>query len=106
MAVQLQRPRVAVACLLLYYLSSGRSIPDPRQREALIQLEASMQTGGQIVLNDVEKRLDARLFKMKQEEIMRADFPPAMHFFKARRLIRTSPIFSLLQKMPKGLFSV
>lgn len=102
MAVQLQRPQAAVACLLLYYLSSGLSIPDPRRREALIQLESSMQTGGQIVLNDAEKRLDVRLFKMKQEEIMRADFPPTMHFFKARHLIRTSPIFSLLQKMPKG----
>ncbi|CAK6960179.1 adenosine deaminase 2-A [Scomber scombrus] len=102
MAVQLQRSYAAVACLLLYYLSSGLSIPDPRQREALIQLELSMQTGGQMVLNDAEKQLDAHLFKMKQEEIMRADFPPAMHFFKARHLIRTSPIFSLLQKMPKG----
>ncbi|XP_042336858.1 adenosine deaminase 2-A-like [Plectropomus leopardus] len=103
MLVSLQRPHVAVACLLvLYQLSSVLSIPDPRQREALIELEASMQTGGQVVLTDAEKRLDAILFKMKQEEIVRADFPPAMHFFKARDLIRTSPIFSLLQKMPKG----
>ncbi|KAM9351931.1 adenosine deaminase 2-A [Symphorus nematophorus] len=102
MAVLLQRPPVAAACLLLYYLTGGLSIPDPRQREVLIRLEASMQTGGQIPLTDAELQLDARLFKMKQEEIMKADFPPAMHFFKARPLIRTSPIFRLLQKMPKG----
>lgn len=102
MAVVLQRPHAAVACLLLYHLTGVLSIPDPRQREALMQLEASMQTGGQVVLTDAEQRLDALLFKMKQEEIMRADFPPAMHFFKARDLIRASPIFSLLQKMPKG----
>lgn len=81
-------------------------MPDPRHREALIQLEASMQTGGQVVLTDAEQRLDTLLFQMKQEEIVRADFPPAMHFFKARDLIRTSPIFSLLQKMPKGTFSL
>ncbi|XP_044049377.1 adenosine deaminase 2-A isoform X2 [Siniperca chuatsi] len=102
MAAVLQRLHAAVTCLLLYCLSGGLSIPDPRQREALIQLEACMQTGGQIVLTDAEQRLDAKLFKMKQEEVVRADFPPAMHFFKARPLIRTSPIFSLLQKMPKG----
>ncbi|XP_068580269.1 adenosine deaminase 2-A [Cebidichthys violaceus] len=102
MAVLLQRPRAAVACLLLYYLTGGLAVPDPRQREALIQLEASMQTGGQMVLTDAEQRLDALLFKMKQEEMARADFPPAMHFFKAKDLIRTGPIFNLLQKMPKG----
>ncbi|KAM6936893.1 LOW QUALITY PROTEIN: adenosine deaminase 2-A [Xenentodon cancila] len=102
MAAQLQRPHVAVACIVLCYLACGFSIPDPRLREALIQLEASMQTGGQMVLTDAELRLDALLLKMKQAEMMRGDFPPAMHFFKARHLIRTSPIFSLLQKIPKG----
>ncbi|XP_041795114.1 adenosine deaminase 2-A [Chelmon rostratus] len=102
MVVLLQRPLAAVAGLLWYCLTGVLSIPDPRQREALMKLEASMQTGGQMILTDAEKQLDALLFKMKQEEIMRADFPPAMHFFKARTLIQTSPIFSLLQKMPKG----
>lgn len=106
MPVLLQRPPAAVACLLLYCLTYGLSSPDPRQREALIKLEASMQLGGQIVLTDAEQRLDALLFKMKQEEMMRADFPPAMHFFKARALIGASPIFRLLQKMPKGAFSL
>ncbi|XP_054475950.1 adenosine deaminase 2-A [Anoplopoma fimbria] len=103
MAVLLQRPLVAAAaCLLLYHMAGVLAVPDPRQREALIQLEASMQTGGQVVLTDAEKGLDALLCKMKQQEMAKADFPPAMHFFKARDLIRTSPIFNLLQKMPKG----
>ncbi|KAG7214939.1 hypothetical protein INR49_005214 [Caranx melampygus] len=103
MAVELQRPPAAVACLLLLQcLTGGLSIPDPRQREALIQLETSMQTGGQVVLTDAEQRLDSLLFKMKQQEMMQPDFPPAMHFFKARDLIKSSPIFGLLQKMPKG----
>ncbi|XP_017274354.1 adenosine deaminase 2-A [Kryptolebias marmoratus] len=100
MAVQLQRPPAAVVFLCV--LTCGLSIPDPGQREALMQLEASMQTGGQVVLTDAERQLDALLFKMKQEETARTDFPPAMHFFRARDLIRTSPIFGLLQKMPKG----
>ncbi|XP_008290577.1 adenosine deaminase 2-A [Stegastes partitus] len=100
MAVPLQRPHVV--CVLLCCLTTGLSIPDPRQREALIKQEASMQTGGQVVLTDAEQRLDDLLVKMKQEEMAKADFPPSMHFFKARDLIRSSPIFSLLQKMPKG----
>lgn len=102
MADERQRPLAAVLCLLLCCVTGGLPLPDPKQREALIRLEASMQTGGQAVLNEPEKRLDARLFKMKQEEMTRADFPPAMHFFRARSLIRASPIFSLLRKMPKG----
>lgn len=106
MAAWLQRPPVAVAAVLLCCLSGALSYPDPREREALIQLEASMQTGGQVVLTDAEQRLDAVLFKMKQEEMMKEDFPPAMHFFKAKPLIRTSPIFSVLQKMPKGMFGL
>lgn len=97
-----QRPLAVVAVLFLYYLTSGLSIPDPRLRDALIHQEISVQTGGQIVLTDVEQRLDELLFKMKEEEMARADFPPSMHFFKAKPLIRDSPIFSLLQRMPKG----
>ncbi|XP_069019694.1 adenosine deaminase 2-A isoform X1 [Embiotoca jacksoni] len=102
MAARLQRPHAAAACLLLCCLTGGLSVPDPRLREALIRLESSMQTGGRVALTDAERRLDTRLLKMKEKEILRADFPPAMHFFKARHLIRASPIFSLLQKMPKG----
>ncbi|KAF7655182.1 hypothetical protein LDENG_00059710 [Lucifuga dentata] len=97
-----QRPHVAVVCLLLCYLSMGSSIPDPRLRQALIQQEASMQTGGQTVLTEAEQKLNARVLKLKQEEMARPDFPPALHFFKARSIISNSPIFSLLQKMPKG----
>lgn len=103
MAAVLQRPPAAVACLLLCCLTGGLSVPDPGRREALIRLEASMQTGGQVVTTEAERRLDALLFTMKRREMAAADFPPAMHFFQARRLIRTSPIFSLLQKMPKGM---
>ncbi|KAK5867779.1 hypothetical protein PBY51_012242 [Eleginops maclovinus] len=102
MAVSLHRHHAVVVCLLLCCLTRGLSSPDPRQREALIQLELSMQTGGQVVLTDAEKQLDALMFKMKQEEFSRADFPPAMHFFRARDIISTSPIFKLLQEMPKG----
>lgn len=105
MEASLRRPLVAVAVALLCCRCGVLSFPDPREREALIELETSMQVGGQVVLTDAEKRLDAVLLKMKQRELMKEEFPPAMHFFKARPLIEASPIFTLLQKMPKGAFS-
>ncbi|XP_007553317.1 adenosine deaminase 2-A [Poecilia latipinna] len=102
MAVRLQRPLVAAACLFLCCLAGVRCGPDPRLRKELIDLEASMQIGGRMVLTDAEQRLDALLAKLKQDEMSRKDFPPSMHFFKARRLIQASPLFGLLQEMPKG----
>uniref|UniRef100_A0A8C6SKU9 Adenosine deaminase 2a n=1 Tax=Neogobius melanostomus TaxID=47308 RepID=A0A8C6SKU9_9GOBI len=97
-----QRHLVVTLCMSLCCLWGVLSMPDPKYRDALIQIEASMQTGGQVVLDEDEKRLNSRLLQMKQKEVMRADFPPAMHFFKARDLIKESPLFSLLQKVPKG----
>uniref|UniRef100_A0A3B3YMR3 adenosine deaminase n=1 Tax=Poecilia mexicana TaxID=48701 RepID=A0A3B3YMR3_9TELE len=102
MAVRLQRPLVAAACLFLCCVAGVRCGPDPRLRKELIDLEASMQIGGRMVLTDAEQRLDALLAKLKQDEMSRKDFPPSMHFFKARRLIQASPLFGLLQEMPKG----
>lgn len=64
--------------------------------------EALMQTGGKVVLTAAEQKLDAYLRRLKVREMSAGQFPPAMHFFKAKRLIQESPIFKLLQKMPKG----
>ncbi|XP_061677851.1 adenosine deaminase 2-A [Syngnathoides biaculeatus] len=100
MVAELQRPLVAI--LFLWHTARVLPMPDPKTREALIELEASQQTGGQMVLTDLEKLLDVRLYRMKQDEMAKANFPPAMHFFKAKPLIERSPIFNLLQKMPKG----
>lgn len=76
--------------------------PDPRKREALIRLEAFRRTGGNVTLNEREKLLDSKLQKLKQHDIEAGPFPPSMHFFKAKRFIDQSPVFSLIQKMPKG----
>uniref|UniRef100_A0A668A612 adenosine deaminase n=1 Tax=Myripristis murdjan TaxID=586833 RepID=A0A668A612_9TELE len=88
--------RFAVGSLLSAGLFTGL------YREALMQLESSMQTGGRLVLSPAERRLDQRLQQLKEAEMKKPDFPPALHFFKARSLIRSSPMYSLLQKMPKG----
>ena len=85
-------------------LSPGTSHPDPRawQMEELIRLEASMRVGGHVKLSPEEQQLDAHLSKMMREEMAREDFLPALHFFKARPLIRSRPLYGLLQRMPKG----
>ncbi|XP_020790575.2 adenosine deaminase 2-A [Boleophthalmus pectinirostris] len=97
-----ERHLVVCVWMALCCLWAGVSMPDPTYREELMKMEASMQTGGEVVLNEKEKILNSRLLQMKQKEVMRADFPPAMHFFKARDLIKNSALFRLLQKLPKG----
>lgn len=102
LAMEQQRLCVAVMCLLWCFLAPSVSFPDPVRRKELIELEASMRTGGHRRLSPEEQQLDAHLSKLKREEMARQDFPPALHFFKARPLIRSSPIYTLLKEMPKG----
>lgn len=54
------------------------------------------------MLTPAEQKLDAYLRRLKEQEMSAAQFPPAIHFFKAKPLIQKSSIFKLLQKMPKG----
>ncbi|XP_051546062.1 adenosine deaminase 2-A [Myxocyprinus asiaticus] len=88
--------------LPLLWCTSCNCGPDPRKREALMRQEASRRTGGGIELNEREKLLDAKLQNLKQHEMESGQFPPSMHFFKAKPLIEKSPVFSLIHKMPKG----
>ncbi|XP_071242318.1 adenosine deaminase 2-A-like [Salvelinus alpinus] len=76
--------------------------PDPSQRETMLHQEDPRQTGGRVQLTGAEQQLDTHFHKLKEQEMAVAQFPPAIHFFKARRHIHRSPIFSLLQIMPKG----
>lgn len=93
----------AAACvLLLWFVRVTNGIPDPTQRDQLMRQEASRQTGGQVTLTAAEQKLDAYLHQLKEQEMSAAQFPPAIHFFKAKPLIQKSSIFKLLQKMPKG----
>lgn len=95
--------RALLTCVaLLWFASAAAGMPDPAQRELLMLEEGLRQTGGKVALTAAEQKLDARLHQLKEKEMLGAWFPPAMHFFKARALIQTSPIFRLLQRMPKG----
>ncbi|KAK2832502.1 hypothetical protein Q7C36_015964 [Tachysurus vachellii] len=83
-------------------VKESKCLPDPHQRELLLQEEASRQIGGRVALSAAELRLDSLLHKLKEQEMKASHFPPAMHFFKAKPYIQKSPVFKLLQKMPKG----
>lgn len=95
--------RAVVTCLpLLWLVSVTDGVPDPAKRELLMREETFRQTGGGVALTAAEQKLDAHLRGLKEKETAAAQFPPAMHFFKAKPLIQKSPIFKLLQQMPKG----
>ncbi|XP_053271109.1 adenosine deaminase 2-A [Pleuronectes platessa] len=95
-------PAVAPYVLLLGLMGSADGMPDPAQRDLLMRQEASRQTGGRVALTAAEQKLGASLHRQKEREMSAAQFPPAIHFFKAKPLIQKSSIFKLLQKMPKG----
>uniref|UniRef100_A0A8C6T829 adenosine deaminase n=1 Tax=Neogobius melanostomus TaxID=47308 RepID=A0A8C6T829_9GOBI len=88
--------------LLLWLVRVTFGMPDPAKRDQLRRDEASQQTGGRITLTVAEQKLDSHLRKLKLQEMSAAQFPPALHFFKAKRLIEKSPVYKILQKMPKG----
>ncbi|KAK2882991.1 hypothetical protein Q8A73_021924 [Channa argus] len=95
--------QAVVSCMaLLWFVWATDGIPDPTQRDLLMREEASRQTGGQVTLTAAEQELDASLHQLKEKEMSAAQFPPALHFFRAKPLIQQSSIFKVLQKMPKG----
>ncbi|XP_029019877.1 adenosine deaminase 2-A isoform X2 [Betta splendens] len=93
---------VLTSVLLVSWVKMTNLMPDPSRRDLLMRQEVSRRTGGRVALTAAEQRLDARLHRLKEQEMSAAQFPPALHFFKAKPLIQRSSIFKLLQKMPKG----
>ncbi|XP_028256466.1 adenosine deaminase 2-A [Parambassis ranga] len=101
--MQLSLFRAVVAHVsLLWFVRVTDGMPDPSQRDLLMRQEFSRQTGGHVALSPAEQKLDAHLHLLKEQEMSAAQFPPALHFFRAKPLIEKSPIFKLLQRMPKG----
>lgn len=95
-------PVYQVVVPLLCLVRAADGMPDPAQRDLLMREEAFRQTGGRVVLTAAEQKLDAHLHRLKEKELSAVEFPPAMHFFRAKTLIQDSPVFRLLQRMPKG----
>lgn len=95
-------PVYQAVATLLWLAGAAEGAPDPSRRDLLMREEALRRTGGRVVLTAAEQTLDARLQKLKERELAAPLFPPAVHFFRAKTLIQESPIFKMLQKMPKG----
>ncbi|XP_019371096.1 PREDICTED: adenosine deaminase CECR1 isoform X2 [Gavialis gangeticus] len=82
------------------------SFPLWKDRDFLMEEEDAHRTGGNLVLGNWEQKLNEKLITLKEKEVAKAistgQFPPSMHFFKARSLIDQSTVFSILKRMPKG----
>lgn len=77
------------------------------EREIFIQDERNMSLGASVVLNEKERRVNHLLMKYKKKEFEDGfhnpvDYPPAMHFFHAKKYLDKSLVFTILKQMPKG----
>ncbi|NXG75942.1 ADA2 deaminase, partial [Baryphthengus martii] len=100
------RQGIRLAYFLLSLVSVCLPIPLWKDRDSLMQEEKAHQTGGNLVLSRQEQQLNTKLVNLKKEEVATAmrtgQFPPSMHFFRAKGLIDQSTVFSILKRMPKG----
>lgn len=100
------RPALLSLLLVVAAVASCSAAPIDEARRQLLTTEGSLRLGGRLALGSREELAERRLMALKQAELQRAarsgQFPPSMHFFRARRLIEQSEVFRVLQKMPKG----
>lgn len=94
--------------LLVLVLSMDAVAPDYWSiREKFIEDERSCAMGANIKLTEKEEQVNHMLMKYKRHELEEgfkdpANCPVAQHFFKAKKHIEKSLVFSMLGKMPKG----
>lgn len=97
---------IRLTCLLLSLASLCLPSPLWKDRDSLMQEEKAHRTGGKLVLSKQEQQLSTKLVNLKKKEVETAistgQFPPSMHFFRAKSLIDQSMVFSILKRMPKG----
>lgn len=97
---------IRLAYLLLNLAPLCLPTPLRHDRDSLMQEEKAHQTGGNVVLSIQEQQLSTKLVNLKKKEVAIAmstgQFPPSMHFFRAKGLIDQSMVFSILKRMPKG----
>ena len=77
------------------------------KRRTLLQEEWNMTTGGDVVLNVDELKVNSVLMKLKATELSEAMKPngfflPAHNFMTVKSKIDESDVFRFIKKMPKG----
>ncbi|KAH8407175.1 hypothetical protein KR222_009972, partial [Zaprionus bogoriensis] len=93
-----------VVYIMIY---SFHSIGYEKARQAVLNAEEQLMTGGRTTLNSQEARVDDLFMQYKLGELAQGfrnaeQNAAAMHFFKAKPLIDRSQVFKFLQQMPKG----
>lgn len=76
-------------------------------REDFMQEHLSRALGADVVLNEEEQQLNTIIMDLKTDELARGfqnpfNFTPSRHFFDVKSSIESSPLFKLIEKMPKG----
>ncbi|KAG5677979.1 hypothetical protein PVAND_007691 [Polypedilum vanderplanki] len=76
-------------------------------RQEYVNEHQARALGSDVLLSEDEKHFNSVLMDLKADELARGfdnpfNFTPARHFFTAMKSIETSPLFKLIQKMPKG----
>lgn len=82
-----------------------------KMRQDYMEKELSKALGFDIELNEEEQELNAIIMNLKSAELSRGfqnpfNFTPSRHFFEVYKSIESSPLFKIIQKMPKGLSRV
>lgn len=77
-------------------------------RKEYLQEHYSRALGSDVELNAEEQQLNAIIMDLKADELARGfqnpfNFTPSRHFFEVYKTIESSPLFKLIEKMPKGL---
>ncbi|XP_076449533.1 adenosine deaminase 2-like isoform X1 [Babylonia areolata] len=77
------------------------------KRRHVVELEQSMRLGARQMLNEKERLVNQHLMAWKQAEVNDSlwegrPFLPELHFFHARPLFDSSPVFRFIRSMPKG----
>lgn len=77
-------------------------------RREFMQKHLSRALGSDVELNEEEQKLNEIIMSLKAEELNRGfqnpfNFTPARHFFDVKKSVESSPLFKIIQKMPKGL---
>lgn len=76
-------------------------------RGNLASEHSKLAFGSDIQLSDHEEQFNHILMEYKSDELTRGfqnpfNFTPSRHFFEILKSVEASPLFKLIQKMPKG----
>lgn len=77
-------------------------------RRDFMEQHLSRALGFDVALNEEEEKLNEIIMGFKRDELSRGfenpfNFTPARHFFEGKKYVESSPLFKIIQKMPKGL---